>query len=183
MGSLHIKNGRVIDPAYGRDAVGDVFVLDGKVVEALPPGGASAAEVIDATGLVVCPGFVDLHVHLREPGGGHKETIGTGTRAAAAGGFTTVVCMPNTSPACDTAGTLQFIKDRIARDAIVQVLPTGCLTVGSLGEDLAPLGQLATAGAVAVSDGDRCVQNNDLMRRICQYASMFDLPVLDHCED
>lgn len=127
MPSLHIQNARVIDPAAKRDAVGDVFIRDGLFVDSLNAAEKKRAKKIDATGLVACPGLVDVHVHFREPGQTHKETIATGSRAAAAGGFTTVVCMPNTSPVADNAGTIQFINDAVRRDAVVRVLPTGCI--------------------------------------------------------
>ncbi|MEN9812819.1 MAG: hypothetical protein RL479_1505, partial [Verrucomicrobiota bacterium] len=138
---------------------------------------------IDARGLVACPGLVDVHVHFREPGQTHKETIATGSRAAAAGGFTSVVCMPNTSPVADNSGTIQLMKDVIARDAVVRVHPTGCITVGMKGQTLAPIGSLKRAGVVAITDDGECVQSNDLMRRAVEYARMFSLPVMDHCQD
>jgi dihydroorotase len=180
--SLHIKNGRVIDPASKRDGVGDVFVLDGKFVAKLSPADRKRAKVIDAKGLIVCPGLVDIHVHFREPGQTHKENILTGSRAAAAGGFTTVVCMPNTSPPIDNAGTLQLVNAAAAK-AAVRVYPTACITVGMKGEQLAPHGTLKANGAVALTDDGLCVQSNELMRRAVEYAKMFDLPVLDHCQD
>jgi len=180
---LWIKNGRVIDPASGRDGAGDVFVRDGKIVETLSEADKASAEVFDASGLVVCPGLVDIHVHLRDPGQTHKESIETGTRAAAAGGFTSVVCMPNTQPWADNAGTIQRIKDSARAKAVVNVFPTGCLTVGGDGAVLAPMGSLFRAGVVAVSDDGRCVQNNEMMRRAVEYAHMFGLPVMDHCQD
>src|SRR6186713_1800875 len=183
MSSLWIKNGRVIDPASKRDAKGDVFIADGKFVKSLSAAQKKSAQVIDAAGLVVCPGLVDIHVHFREPGQTHKETIGTGSRAAAAGGFTTVVCMPNTSPVADNAGTIQLMKDVITRDAVIRVYPTGCITVGMKGQALAPIGSLKRAGVVAITDDGECVQSNDLMRRAVEYAKMFDLPVMDHCQD
>ena len=120
MPTLWIKNARVIDPAAKRDAIGDLFVVDGKIVASLSTVAKKRAKKIDATGLVACPGLVDIHVHFREPGQSHKETIGTGSCAAAAGGFTTVVCMPNTSPVADNSGTIQLMKDVIARDAVVR---------------------------------------------------------------
>lgn len=180
---LWISGGRVIDPANNRDESGDVFAVDGRVVSSLSEEQKSAARRIDAGGLVVCPGFVDIHVHLREPGQTHKENIASGTRAAAAGGFTTVVCMPNTEPPADNAGTIQFIKDAIARDAVVNVYPTGCITVGRQGERLAPTGSLKRAGVVAITDDGDCVQNNEIMRRAVEYAKMFDICVMDHCQD
>ncbi len=129
------------------------------------------------------PGLVDLHVHFRVPGETHKETIFSGTSSAAAGGFTSVVCMPNTSPPADTAGTIQYIRDAVDRESIVHVFPTACITVGSEGERLAPTGSLRDAGAVAISDGGKCLQNSGLMRRAVEYANMFNMPVIDHCED
>lgn len=179
---LWIKNGRVIDPAAKRDETGDVFAVDGRIVPSLPPKERKRAEVVDARGLVVCPGLVDIHVHFREPGQTHKENIQSGARAAAAGGFTTVVCMPNTSPPVDNAGTLQLVNAAAAK-AVVRVLPTACITVGMKGQQLAPHGTLKAAGAVALTDDGLCVQSNELMRRAVEYARMFDLPVLDHCQD
>ncbi len=134
-------------------------------------------------GLVVCPGLIDLHVHLREPGQSAKETIATGTQAAARGGFTSVVCMPNTSPAIDNAGTVALIRDKAARDGVVNVFVAGAITKGIAGEELAPIGSLKQAGVVAITDDGHCVQNNELMRRALEYAKMFDLPVMDHCQD
>ena len=181
--AIWIKNGRVIDPENDRDESGDLFIAEGKIVDRPSKASLEKATQIDATGLVVCPGLVDLHVHFRVPGQTHKETILTGTQAAAAGGFTSVVCMPNTNPPADTAGTIQFIKDAVGREALVNVFPTGCITVGSEGERLSPTGSLKDAGIVAISDGGRCVQNNGLMRRAVEYAHMFGIPVIDHCQD
>jgi len=183
MPSLWIRHARVIDPAAKRDAIGDLFLTDGKIVASLPAAAKKRARQIDAKGLVACPGLVDIHVHFREPGQTHKETIGTGSRAGAAGGFTTVVCMPNTAPVADNAGTIQLIKDVVTRDAIIRVYPTGCITVGMKGQTLAPIGSLKRAGVVAITDDGDCVQSNDLMRRAVEYAKMFDLPVMDHCQD
>jgi dihydroorotase len=183
MPSLWIQNARVIDPAAKRDAVGELFIKDGKIAAGLSAADRKRARMIDAAGLVACPGLVDIHVHFREPGQTHKETIATGSQCAAAGGFTTVVCMPNTSPVADNAGTIQFIKDAVLRDAVVKVLPTGCITVGLKGQALAPLGSLKRAGVVAITDDGDCVQSNELMRRACEYARMFGLPIMDHCQD
>ncbi|BET68409.1 dihydroorotase [Opitutales bacterium ASA1] len=180
---LWIKNGRVIDPASGRDAVGDVFAVDGRFTATLDTPQRDSARIIDAAGLVVCPGLVDIHVHLREPGQTHKETIQTGSWAAAAGGFTTIVCMPNTSPPADNPGTIQLIQDAIKREAVVRVYPTGCITVGQKGQALAGIGSLKRAGCVAITDDGLCVQDNELMRRALEYAGMFGLPVMDHCQD
>jgi len=183
MPTLWISRARVIDPASGRDGVGDLFARDGRIVPSLSAADRKRAKRIDGRGLVAAPGLVDIHVHFREPGQTHKETIATGSRAAAAGGFTTVVCMPNTAPPADNAGTIQYILDAVRRDAIVKVLPTGCITIGMKGEALAPIGSLKRAGVVAITDDGDCVQSNELMRRAIEYAKMFDLPVLDHCQD
>jgi len=187
MNDLLIRGGRVIDPANKVDEVRDVLVQDGKIAP-LPQASTlnsqlSALDTIDATGLVVCPGLIDIHVHLREPGRADKETIETGTRCAARGGFTTVVCMPNTQPAADNSGTIAFIKQRAAEAACVNVLPTGAITKELNGEEMAPIGSLKKAGVVAITDDGHCVQNNELMRRAVEYAKMFELPVLDHCQD
>ncbi len=180
---LWIKNARVIDPANKREGDGDLFVKNGVIVESLSTADKKKAKIIDAAGLVACPGLVDIHVHFREPGQTHKENIATGTHCAAAGGFTTVVCMPNTAPPASNTGTIQYIKDVIERDAVVKVLPTGCITADMKGEKLAPIGSLARAGVIAITDDGDCVQSNELMRRACEYAKMFDLPLMDHCQD
>ncbi|MBU3665908.1 MAG: dihydroorotase [Chthoniobacterales bacterium] len=176
---VNIRGGRVIDPATGRDDKGDVFIVDGKFSDVPAPG----AQEIDAAGLVVCPGFIDIHVHLREPGQSAKETIETGTRAAAAGGFTSVVAMPNTQPVADHPGIIAWVQERAAAAGAVNVFPTGAITVGSKGEQLAPIGAMAAAGIVAVTDDGRCVQNHEVMRRAAEYCRMFDLPLFDHCQD
>ncbi|MGA3008066.1 MAG: amidohydrolase family protein, partial [Opitutaceae bacterium] len=165
MSLIWITNARIIDPAAGRDETGDLFVRDHLLVDSLGAADKERAIRLDARGLVACPGLVDIHVHFREPGQTHKETIASGSRAAAAGGFTTVVCMPNTAPVVDNVGTLQFIKDAATRDAVVHIYPTGCITVGQKGEQLAPAGSLQRAGVVALTDDGHCVQNNELMRR------------------
>jgi dihydroorotase len=183
MPALWIRNARIIDPSVRRDAVGDLFALDGRIVQGLSPAERKRARKVDAKGLVASPGFVDIHVHFREPGQTHKETIATGSRAAAAGGFTTVVCMPNTTPPADNAGTIQYIMDAIRRDSVVKILPTGCITIGMKGDTLAPIGSLKRAGVVAITDDGDCVQSNELMRRATEYAKMFGLPVMDHCQD
>jgi dihydroorotase len=172
-----------MDPAAKRDAVGDLFAVDGKLVPRLTPAERKRAKKVEARGLVASPGLVDIHVHFREPGQTHKETIASGSRAAAAGGFTTVVCMPNTTPPADNAGTIQYILDAVRRDSLVKVLPTGCITIGMKGETLAPIGSLKRAGVVAITDDGDCVQSNELMRRAIEYAKMFGLPVMDHCQD
>jgi len=183
MSTLHIKGGRVIDPANNIDEVRDIFSVDGRIVASPSQEQKDQAEVVDASGKMVAPGLVDIHVHFREPGQTHKEDIRTGTRAAAAGGFTTCVCMPNTSPVCDNAGTIQLIQDSIARNALVNVFPTGCITIGMKGENLAPIGSLKNAGAIAITDDGLCVQDNQLMRKALEYCHMFGLSVMDHCQD
>ena len=183
MSATIIRNGRVIDPANKRDQVADVFIENGKIVSSLSENQKSKSEIIDATGLVVAPGLIDIHVHLREPGFGHKETIESGARAAAAGGFTTVVSMPNTSPAADTPSTIAWIRDRAAKFACVNILPSGAISKNLAGEELAPIGSLVQAGVVAITDDGHCIQNHELMRRAVQYARMVGVPVLDHCQD
>lgn len=182
MSTIIIRNGRILDPANQRDEVADLAIVNGKIA---PKSEVTArkSEEIDAKGLIVAPGLIDSHVHLREPGFSHKETIESGARAAAAGGFTTVVCMPNTSPVADNPSTIAWIKDRAEATACVNVLPTGAITKNIAGEELAPIGSLAKAGVVAITDDGHCVQNHELMRRAVEYARMFDLPVLDHCQD
>ena len=179
MSALIIRNGRVIDPANKRDEAVDLAIVDGRIAKSAPKD----AEVIDAKGLIVAPGLIDMHVHLREPGQSHKETIASGARAAAAGGFTTIICMPNTSPAADNPATIAWIKDRAAETACVNVLPTGAISRNIAGEELAPIGSLGQAGVVAITDDGHCIQNDELMRRAVEYARMVGLPVLDHCQD
>ena len=178
-----IRGGRVIDPANGVDGVRDVYLRGGVIVTSEEVGAREPDEIIDAAGLVVAPGLIDLHVHLREPGQSAKETIESGARAAAAGGFTTIVCMPNTNPAADNPATIAWINERARQRACVNVFPTGAITKGLAGEELAPIGSMVQAGIVAITDDGRCVQNHELMRRAVEYARMFALPVLDHCQD
>lgn len=173
-----IRNGRIIDPANQRDEVADLWIVDGKVASS-----GAADEEIDASGLIVAPGLIDIHVHLREPGFGWKETIETGARAAAAGGFTTVVSMPNTSPVADTPSTITWIQERAAQVACVNVLPAGAISKNIAGEELAPIASLAHSGAVAITDDGKCIQNHELMRRAVEYARMVGIPVMDHCQD
>jgi dihydroorotase len=177
--SLLIRNGRVIDPATNFDGVRDVCIVDGKITQ----GWRCDGPVFDATGLIVAPGFIDMHVHLREPGIEHAETIESGSRAAAAGGFTTICCMPNTIPTNDNATVTSYIVERARNAAIVNVLPIGAITKGSKGEELAAIGSMKRAGIVAISDDGRPVMNSRVMRRAMEFARSLDLLVIDHCED
>ncbi|HTR43554.1 MAG TPA: dihydroorotase [Pseudomonadales bacterium] len=184
MNSLLLTGGRVIDPANHFDSAADVLITDGKISAVGNNLSAPAGtETLDATGKIVCPGLIDLHVHLREPGQTAKENLATGTAAAARGGFTSVVCMPNTSPAIDSAGTVALIRERALREGVINVFVSGAISKGIAGEELAQIGSLKRAGVVAVTDDGHCIQNNELMRRACEYAKMFDLPVMDHCQD
>jgi len=180
--SVFIRGGRIIDPASGRDEIADLLIENGVIsnVTSKPPGDIRE---IHAEGMIVSPGLIDMHVHLREPGGSQKETIASGTRAAAAGGFTTVLAMPNTTPPADGPNTIALMRQRAAETARVNVFVSGCITVGMKGEQLAPIGSLYKAGVVALTDDGHCVQNNELMRRALDYARMFDLLTLDHCQD
>ncbi len=183
MPALLIKNGRVIDPASRHDAVADVWIEDGVIKGVGANLSPAGAEVFDATGLIVAPGFIDMHVHLREPGFEHSETIESGARAAAAGGFTSICPMPNTSPVNDSPTVTTYIIERARRHAVVNVFPIGAITRGSLGEELAAIGSMRQAGAVAISDDGRPVMNAQLMRRAMEFARSFKMPVINHCED
>ncbi len=179
-----IKSGRVIDPANDTDKVSDLLIEGGKVARidqniSISPD----TEVIDATGQFVVPGLVDMHTHLREPGFEYKETIRTGTMAAAAGGFTTVCCMPNTRPVNDSQAITEFILHKAATEGVVNVLPIGAITKGSQGEEISEIAELREAGCIAISDDGRSVMNGAVMRRAMEYAMMFHLTVISHCED
>jgi dihydroorotase len=179
-----IRNGRIIDPATKRDEIGDLVIADGRIADqSAIRNPQSEITEIDGKGLIVAPGLIDIHVHLREPGFAHKETIASGARAAAAGGFTTVVCMPNTSPVADTPSTITWIKDRARDTASVNVLPSGAISKNLDGEELAPIASVVQSGVVAITDDGKCVQNHELMRRAVEYARMVGVPVLDHCQD
>ncbi len=180
MAEYLFNRARLIDPVKGTDRMGDLAVsgafITGKSELKNP-------EVIDLNGKVLCRGFIDLHVHLRQPGNTGAETIATGTRAAAAGGFTSIVAMPNTSPAADNAGAIEYLRQTAARQGVVKVLPCGCMTKNYAGAEMTGIGGLKKAGVVAISDDGRCVQDHALMRHIMEYATSFGLPILDHCEE
>lgn len=180
MKDLILKNARVIDPARGIDSIGDIAVSNGVIIEAKD---AKNPEVVDLSGKVLSPGFIDVHVHLRQPGNTAAETVATGSMAAAAGGFTSIVAMPNTNPAADTAGSIELLKRTAAESAVVRVLPCGNMTKGGKGEEMAGIGSLKAAGVVALSDDGKCIQDHALMRHVVEYAKSFDLPILDHCEE
>ena len=183
---LVLKGGRVIDPVSGRDEVMDLQIVDGRItqmgVNIVAPAGS---QVVDMKGKVVAPGFIDMHVHLREPGFEHKETILTGCTSAAAGGFTAVCCMPNTNPAIDDESVVEFIqaKAKIALNGLVDVYPIAAVTNGRKGDHLAPLAELASAGAVAFTDDGDPVHDAEIMRRALEYAQMFNRPIIQHAQD
>ena len=182
--TLLIRGGRLLDPAHGVDRVADVFIKHGKIAaigEKLPDNGVD--KVIDARGKVVAPGFIDIHVHLRVPGQEYKEEMATGTAAAVRGGFIGVVCMPNTNPIIDNVVTVSYVRSLAEREGLCKVWPTGAITKGSKGEQLAEIGDMKEAGIVAITDDGRPVENNETMRQAMIYARQFDLMVMDHCED
>src|SRR6202161_2105599 len=183
MSKLIIRNGRVMDPASHLDAIRDVAIENGRIAAIGPNLDATGATELDASGLIVAPGFIDMHVHLREPGFEHAETIESGSRAAAAGGFTTICCMPNTAPVNDNATVTSYIVQRALDVACVSGYPIGAITNGSLGTHLAAIGSMREAGIVAISDDGRPVMNARVMRRAMELAVAFDIPVIDHCED
>ena len=182
-GNLLIRGGRVIDPASKFDGLADVLIRDGRIEAVGKALKADGVPVLDATNAIVAPGFIDMHVHLREPGIEHAETIETGAKAAAAGGFTTICCMPNTSPVNDSAMVTSYIVQRAREVAPVNVFPIGAITKGSKGEELAAIGSMREAGIVAISDDGRPVMNARVMRRAMELAHSLNIPVIDHCED
>jgi len=180
---LLLKGGRVVDPAQGIDATLDVLIAEETIAAVGPRLQPRGARVLEMKGLVVCPGFIDIHAHLREPGREDKETIATGTRAAAAGGFTAVCAMPNTDPVNDQAGITRSILEKARAEGVARVYPIGAITRGSKGEEISEYGDLRAAGCVAVSDDGRPVASARVMRRALEYAKAFDLVVIDHCEE
>ena len=186
MKPLLIRGGHIIDPGQGIDEIGSLLVTEGKISwlgrgEITPP--QPDYDILPAQGLTVCPGFIDLHCHLRQPGFEDKETIATGTRAAARGGFTTICCMPNTNPPLDNQATIGYVKAEAAKEGVVRVLPIGCISKGRKGEELAPMGELASAGVVGYSDDGAPVLASELMRQALEFSRSLDLPIIDHCED
>ena len=177
-----VRGGRIVDPARGLDRVADLLI-EGEAIAGIDAHIAREdAQIVDAAGLVVCPGFIDLHCHLREPGFEYKETIATGTLAAARGGFTTVCAMPNTSPVMDTRATVEFVLSRASGEGVVRVLPIGAVTKGSRGAELAEMVELADAGVVGFSDDGHPVANANVMRQALSYSSSLGLPIINHCE-
>lgn len=183
MNKILIKNGRVVDPGTRTDAVSDVLIVDGKITEVKPKISEPDCKVIDASKKIVIPGLIDVHTHLREPGHEEEETIATGTRAAAKGGVTSILCMPNTHPPLDNAPAVEFVALKAQKEGAVNVFPIGCITKESKGEELAEIGVLKNAGVIAISDDGSSVMNSQVMRRALEYTKMFNLPVIAHCED
>lgn len=191
-----IKNGHLIDPSQGIDGIGDILIEDGKIIEIVLERKRRSAEAqkkktselpnfraIDATGLFVLPGLVDMHTHLREPGFEHKETIKTGTMAAVAGGFTSVCCMPNTNPVNDNKTVTEFILRKAYAEGVCYVYPIGSITKGQKGSELAEMGMMCDAGCVAFSDDGRAIINSLIMKRVLEYAKILNVPIISHCED
>lgn len=187
-GTLFIKNGRVVDPSTDRDQVADILVEDGKIVRISPEMkaadfGLRTADIIDASGKVVVPGLVDMHVHLREPGREDEETIETGSRAALKGGFTSVCCMANTDPPVDSRGLVRFVLEKAEEADLARVYPIGAVTKELKGEELAEIGDLVSGGCVAISDDGYPIRNGEIMRRGLEYTRMFGIPLISHSED
>jgi len=186
MKPLLIQGGHIIDPSRGIDEIGSLLITEGKI-SWLGKGEIASpqpdCDILHAQGLIVCPGFVDLHCHLRQPGFEDKETIATGSQAAARGGFTTICCMPNTSPPLDSRATVDYVKSTAASEGVVRILPIGCISKGRKGEELAPMSELASAGVIAYSDDGKPVLNSNLMRQALDYSRVLGLPIIDHSED
>lgn len=183
MNSILIKNGRVIDPSQELDDIRDIYISGDIIKQVAPKINRKATHIIEADNLIVTPGLIDMHTHLREPGREDEETIFSGTRAAAAGGFTSICCMPNTRPICDSRTNIKYIHSRVLELGVVNVYPIASITVGQLGEEIVEFGDLVDAGAIAFSDDGLAIMNAEIMRRALEYTSMFDVPILDHCED
>ena len=183
MDRILVKGGKVIDPASGTDAVKDILVEGGRIARIGSGLSAVDAVTVNAEGMLVFPGLIDMHVHLREPGFEHKETIESGTKSAAAGGFTTVACMPNTNPVIDSPAMVEYVYLKAEKEGRVKVKPIAAITKGQKGEELSPIGELVRYGAAAFSDDGRPVTNSNLMRRAMEYASMWDALIISHCED
>jgi len=183
MDRILVKGGRMIDPASGTDAVKDILVEDGRIARIGNGLNVGDAALVNAEGMLVFPGLVDMHVHLREPGFEHKETIESGTKSAAAGGFTTVACMPNTNPVIDSPAMVEYVYLKAEKEGCVKVKPIAAITKGQMGEELSPIGELVRYGAAAFSDDGHPVSNSNLMRRAMEYASMWDALIISHCED
>ncbi|MFC2004108.1 dihydroorotase [Chloroflexota bacterium] len=186
MKPLLIRGGHVLDPSQGIDEISSLLISEDKIVwlgkeEVTPP--RIDCDVLSAQGLTVCPAFIDLHCHLREPGFEEKETIATGTRAAARGGFATICCMPNTNPPLDNQATIDYVKSKAATEGVVRVLPIGCISRGRKGDELANMAELASAGVIGYSDDGDPVTSSSLMHQALDYSRAFDLPIIDHCED
>jgi len=184
--TLLISGGRIIDPGQGIDKVADLLITKGKIAWMGDNGTAPSQPdltTIDATGLIVCPGFVDLHCHLREPGFEDKETIATGTKAAARGGFTTICCMPNTNPPLDTQSSIDYVKKTAETEGAVQVLPIGCITKGRHGKEITEMSELAQAGVIGFSDDGEPVASSRIMSLAMDYSQALGLPIIEHCED
>lgn len=180
---LLIKNGRVIDPSSGTDETLDILIEKGKIVDLKPKINTDKAKIIDASRLVVAPGFIDMHTHLREPGQEYKETIRTGSLAAAKGGFTSILCMPNTEPVNDNRGVTEYMLSQAKKEAVVNVFPIASISRGQKGEELTDIADLLDAGAIAFSDDGQPVQNSHLMRRALEYSKLMNTLIIDHCED
>jgi dihydroorotase len=181
---LLIQGSRIIDPSQGIDEISNLLITEGKISwlgKGTPP--QTDYNTLNAKGLIVCPGFIDLHCHLRQPGFEEKETIATGIRAAARGGFTTICCMPNTNPPLDSQSVIDYVKSKAATEGVVRVLPIGCISKDRMGQELAKFDELALAGVIAYSDDGKPALNSRIMRQALDYGRALDLPIIDHCED
>lgn len=178
--NLILEGARVVDPASGTNEIRDLGIANGVFTA---PEKVSNPKRVNLKGLVAAPGFIDMHVHLRQPGGSGSETIRSGSMAAAAGGFSTIVAMPNTSPCADTPGTIEYVRRHATEEAVVKILPTGSMTKNREGQEMSGIGGLKKAGVVALTDDGDCVQDNELFRHIMEYSKSFGLPILDHCQD